>query len=103
MVDTKPLLKGLGAGANVFAQIATDKAVNARRRTSSTFDLTDGQIISDIDVSVAMDVPHSLNRVPAGIVVLKSSPASQVSCTATTLKTVQIVATPPAIVTVWVV
>lgn len=33
MVDPTPLLKGFGAAADVAGQIATDKAINGRRRS----------------------------------------------------------------------
>jgi hypothetical protein len=38
MVDTKALLKGFGAASDVAGQIATDKAVNARRLRPETYD-----------------------------------------------------------------
>ena len=37
MADTKPLLKGFGALADVASQIATDKAVNSRRQRPNTY------------------------------------------------------------------
>lgn len=102
-MSSSNLLKGFGLGADVIGQLATDKAM--RRKSTGVirgFDITDGELIEDVLVTVAMDIPHTLNRVPAGVIVMKSSPASQVSCTATTSSTVQVVATPPATVTIWV-
>jgi hypothetical protein len=90
MVDTKPLLKGFGAAADVIGQIATDKAVNSRRQSSESsrlsylaavaaaaptpYDISQGQLLEDYDLgpSNPATVPHSLGRLPMGAIVLKS-------------------------------
>jgi hypothetical protein len=77
MVDTKPLLKGFGAAADVIGQIATDKAVNSRRVRSDfqQFDITDGQLIEDVTTDTDKLIYHGLKRSPKGAVVLKSDQA----------------------------
>jgi hypothetical protein len=83
VVDTKPLLKGFGAAADVVGQIATDKAINSRRRSKGTgnrisrlrgeIDITDGQLIEGWDLATEPTgvVPHNLGRVPIGVIVVK--------------------------------
>ena len=69
MVDTKPLLKGFGAAADVAGQIATDKAVNSRRTRSSftQFDITNGQLlVGNLIDWYTKTIEHGLGRVPNG-------------------------------------
>jgi hypothetical protein len=78
MVDTKPLLKGFGAAADVIGQIATDKAVNSRRTRSNftQFDITNGQLVEDATTTDPEKlVYHGLKRAPRGVIVLKSDQA----------------------------
>jgi F0F1-type ATP synthase assembly protein I len=92
MVDTRPLLKGFGAAADVIGQIATDKAVNSRRLTSisSTIEQTKdravesvaaiadsailyGELVSNVDLATTTPlgyVDHSLGRTPVGAIVV---------------------------------
>jgi hypothetical protein len=74
VVDTKALLKGFGAAADVAGQIATDKAINSRRVRSnfSQFDITNGQLIEDATVNLDSEVPHQLGRTPSGAAILKA-------------------------------
>jgi hypothetical protein len=90
MVDTKPLLKGFGATADVATQIATDKAINSRRQSAESsrlsflatsaaaepapYDISQGELIEDYDLggSNPAVVPHSLGYLPRGALVLKS-------------------------------
>lgn len=88
MVDTRPLMKGFGAAADVVGQIATDKAVSNRRVRSrfSKFDPTQGELLHNVTTSdSASPVPgtlqHSLGRVPYGAVVLHCADGLTV-CTA---------------------
>ena len=88
MVDTKPLLKGFGAAADVVGQIATDKAVNSRRLTATSsalaqsttgvIDITNGQFIQGINLSGsgATEVPHDLGRNTFGAIVVGASNAN---------------------------
>lgn len=116
MVDPKPLFKTFGSGADVVGQIATDKAVNARRLTdasSSLFDITQGQLIEDHLLSssgtgfVAGEILHDLGRVPTGVIVLKQDlpqgGGSAVYCEATALDKVTMSADTGITVTVWIV
>jgi hypothetical protein len=102
MVDTKPLLKGFGAAVDVAGQIATDKAVNSRRVRSdfSQFDITNGQLVEDATADALGKVPHSLNRVPKGALILMSDPAALLTNVTREDLTFD---TPGAVVTVWVV
>ena len=102
MVDTKALLKGFGAAADVAGQIATDKAVNSRRVRSnfSQFDITNGQLIEDAISDPDGYVAHQLARVPKGAVVLKSD--QEVAVTGSTETTVTL-DQPGAVVTLWIV
>lgn len=110
MVDTKPLLKGFGAAADVVGQIATDKAVNSRRVRSNflQFDITQGQLIEDGVVPVVtppvtkVEVPHRLGRVPVGAIVLKSSDFN-IHITEATERTVTVDSPPGTVFTIWVV
>jgi hypothetical protein len=89
MVDTRPLLKGFGAAADVIGQIATDKAVNSRRLTSisSAIGLAKdraaesaadsailyGQLVGSVDLATTTPlgyVDHSLGRTPVGAIVV---------------------------------
>ncbi len=106
MVDTKALLKGFGAGADVFGQIATDKAINSRRRTSSTFDISDGVLMEDIALGPdnPATVKHTLGRVPVGALVLKhDATTGDVDCVGTSLETILIRQTGGVTATLWVV
>lgn len=103
MVDTKALLKGFGATADVAGQIATDKAVNSRRIRSnfSQFDITSGQLIEDaVTDTVTKSVPHGLRRVPMGAIVLKSDQAVFVENATEDVVTLNVA---DALVTLWVV
>jgi len=103
VVDTKALLKGFGAAADVAGQIATDKAVNSRRVRSSfsQFDITNGQLIEDaVSDPDTKSVPHGLNRVPKGALVLKASTGVVVEGVT---RTEVILDTASAEVTLWVV
>ena len=107
MVDTKPLLKGFGAAADVVGQIATDKAVNSRRVRSNflQFDITQGQLIEDGVVPTGeteVAVPHLLGRVPAGALVLKSSDFN-IHITEATERTVTVDSPAGTVFTIWVV
>lgn len=105
MVDTKPLLKGFGAAADVFGQIATDKAVNSRRQRSSFLqtDITNGQLIEDYTLTAENQgvISHGLNRVPSGAIVIKQNIGNAIYCSGTTQDTLQMSET-SGIVTVWV-
>jgi hypothetical protein len=73
VVDTNALLKTLGAGADVIGQIATDKAVNARRAAPNpTFDITKGVFLEVALETGNVWYPHTLTRTPVGAVTLKS-------------------------------
>lgn len=97
MVDTKPLLKGFGAAADVAGQIATDKAVNGRRATDITSGLVisaaelastnagytsrvrtsvnpaNGQIVQNVETETPLTtVDHDLGRIPDGAYVIGS-------------------------------
>jgi hypothetical protein len=102
MVDTKPLLKGFGAVADVAGQIATDKAVNSRRVRSnfSQFDLTNGQLIEDATVNDDGNVAHKLKQMPKGALVLKSDQAVVVTGVTRSAVAIDVVG---ALVTIWVV
>jgi hypothetical protein len=102
--NTKPLLKGFGAAANVAGQIATDKAVNSRRTRSnfSQFDITKGQMISYTFPAGPEEVPHQLGRKPSSVFIAEPNP-DDVSCTATSATSVTLDGPPGASVSVWVV
>jgi hypothetical protein len=111
MVDTKPLLKGFGAAADVAGQIATDKAVNSRRTRSnfSQVDITQGQLIVDAvivgDTTGALNrIPHKLNRNPSGAILVKMSAAGsgETHCRSTTENDVTISSTVAGTATLWV-
>lgn len=82
MVDTKPLLKGFGAAADVIGQIATDKAVNSRRTRSDkfdiqqeTFDITKGELVKAGTIpSGTTLVAHNLGTEPKGVFILFADP-----------------------------
>jgi len=98
MVDTKPLLKGFGALADVAGQIATDKAVNSRRTRSnfSQFDITQGQLLENVTTDENAKVTHALGRKPKGAIILFSSAPLTVQAlseTALTFDTAGVVAT----------
>lgn len=103
MVDTKALLKGLGAGVDVVGQIATDKAVNARRRTRLTFDIRNGQLFENLvhGGGGVQQFRHGLGRIPKGAQVLKAT--GPVYCASTTLNTFDMVADSQTTFSVWVV
>jgi len=100
--DPTPLLKGFGAAADVAGQIATDKAINGRRRSKGEtatdaagqiaaglaersaeeaaelaggVRLQDGQLIEDWDMATPPTgrVPHNLGRIPFGGFVVKGT------------------------------
>jgi len=103
MAETKPLLKGFGAAANVVGQIATDKAVNSRRTRSDflQFNIADGQLLENVTPNPTTGaVPHGLRRIPKGAFIL-SSPAPA-ACTGLTQSTVIINPTAGP-VTLWIV
>jgi hypothetical protein len=126
MVDTKPLLKGFGAAADVIGQIATDKAVNSRRLTSisSAIEQTkdralesvtagsailDGQLIEDAELVEDAEgdenkIPHNLNRVPYGAILVKMSAdaGGETHCRSTTVNDVTIASSRAGTVTLWV-
>jgi len=110
VVDTKALLKGFGAAADVAGQIATDKAVNSRRQSKvataadataalaaqalagrsdalrGEFNINDGQALAGIvlnDGSGEQDVPHDLGRIPFGAIVLQSNTSNVITCMST--------------------
>jgi hypothetical protein len=108
MVDTKPLLKGFGAAADVIGQIATDKAVNSRRVRSDfqQFDITDGQLIVGADLANPAHptyIEHKLGRVPNGAIVVLTLGvgASERHCVGVSETRVQM-NQPTGLVTVWV-
>ena len=80
MVDTKPLLKFLGAGANVATQIATDKAVSSRRQTNSTFEMNKGSLLEGKKILMGVQKPqsftHGLGRIPRAVFVSQPSDPS---------------------------
>ena len=102
MVDTKPLLKGFGAAADVATQIATDKAVNSRRVRSnfSQFDITGGQLIENATAGTDGTVAHNLGKTPKGAIILASSASCYVSAVSSSVVTINL---PGATVTLWVV
>ena len=102
MVDTKPLLKGFGAVADVATQIATDKAVNSRRVRSdfSQFDITKGQLIEDATVDDDGNVAHQLKQTPKGALILKSDQVVVVTGATRSAVALDVVG---AVVTIWVV
>jgi hypothetical protein len=103
MVDTKPLLKGFGAGADVVGQIATDKAVNARRQTNISSEIalsasatafdnseytsalrasdsnpTNGELALSIETNVSPKaVEHGLGRIPSGAFIIGTDAAGE--------------------------
>lgn len=90
MVDTKALLKGFGATANVFGQLATDKAVNSRRRrpaSYSRFDITDGQLVTSVipQTGTPYTVSHQLGRVPSAVFLGQPTNVTLGPATATTI------------------
>lgn len=101
-IDTKPLLKGFGAAADVAGQIATDKAVNSRRVRSDflRFDLSNGQLLKDVTSDANGQIAHGLKRIPEGAIVLKSENPVIVIDTNSTVITLD---QPGEKVTVWVV
>lgn len=103
MVDTRALLKTFGEGVDSIAQIATDKAVNARRQTVSSFDITRGQLLENITLPATNPIPHSLGRVPKGALLLLSTGGVEVFCTKATVSTVTLTAPSSTTATVWVV
>jgi len=103
MVDTRALLKTFGEGADVIAQIATDKSTNARRQTASTFDIRNGQLIENLSVTDTLDVPHSLGRLPKGAFVLFDEQNAGVSCTKLTTSSVTLTANSQTVCAIWVV
>jgi hypothetical protein len=126
MVDTRPLLKGFGAAADVIGQIATDKAVNSRRLTpiSAAIEqaknsvvegavagsaILDGQLIEDATIvddttGVLNKIPHNLNRVPSGAILVKMSATAsgETHCRSTTVNDVTIASSVPGTATLWV-
>jgi hypothetical protein len=111
MVDTKPLLKGFGAAADVAGQIATDKAVNSRRTRSnfSQVDITQGQLIEDAVLITdttgnSNKIPHQLNRVPHGAIIVEMSAnaSGNTHCRSTTENYVRIASSLPGTATIWV-
>lgn len=94
MVDTKPYLKKFGEGTDVSSQIATDKAVNARRLTDltssvvnsaaalaeensaytqglmSTANPSNGILVEVTATPGTPGHPHSLGRVPVGGIIV---------------------------------
>jgi len=80
------LRKTFGAGVDVSSQLATDRAL--RRKTTSTvngFDLSAGQLVRDHTFAgvAPFKVPHSLSRVAAGAIVIKSTATGDTRCVAT--------------------
>ena len=72
MVDTRALLKTFGEGADVLAQIATDKSTNARRQTASTFDIRNGELIEGISANPngTTVIPHGRGANAKGAIIL---------------------------------
>lgn len=102
-MSSSNLLKGFGAGADVFRQLATDKAL--RRKSTGTFsgfDITDGELLEDLRLtpSNVEEFPHNLRRVPVGAFILKG--AEVAVCTAVTASTITIKGSVDTLVTVWV-
>jgi hypothetical protein len=83
MVDTKALLKGFGAASDVAGQIATDKAVNARRlrpKSYAHFDITAGQLLTFTFPSGTTGterVLHGLGKTPS--LVLRAEPINSIT------------------------
>jgi len=100
VVDPTPLLKGFGAAADVVGQIATDKAINGRRKSPTTSKLdaeaeeratveagrlkiSDGELLEDValtDGGGTQSIPHTLGRRAIGAVVTKNSSTNAVYC-----------------------
>ena len=117
MVDPKPLLKMFGSGVDAIAQIATDKAVNARRQTSTTsginaanarraggVNISEGELIVDVALEIGNEneVPHSLGREAFGALVIKNSNAFVAVCVGTSASSVTMDAVGSTTVTLWV-
>jgi hypothetical protein len=110
VVDTKALLKGFGAAADVAGQIATDKAINSRRVRSnfSQFDITNGQLVSATllgtgdPLSSPSIISHGLGRVPSGVIILQPNPGGA-ECEAMDATSLTIAGTLQSTVTLWVV
>jgi hypothetical protein len=77
MADTRPLLKGFGALADVAGQIATDKAVNSRRQRPSNIDIASGVAVPVTLRSGIQWYPHGLGRTPVGALVMLKPPVQQ--------------------------
>jgi hypothetical protein len=111
MVDTKPLLKGFGAAADVIGQIATDKAVNSRRTRSDfmQFDIANGQLLLGKKLLGTGDplaspslLKHGLGREPTGVVILEPNPGGA-ECTSVTSADITVSGTLGELVTIWIV
>lgn len=124
---TRPLLKAFGDLALNAAEVATDNAINERRDSRVTtalnaasaiaesldgirrdelaggLDITDGQLLSDVDLG-ALTVPgtidHTLGRVPVGAIIVKSDSDNRY-CQGVTATTVVMNAA-SGTVTVWI-
>jgi len=107
MVDTKALMKTFGAGANVIGQIATDKAVNARRRTVSSFDFSQGTFLDPGPCEAGQFwVDSGLGRNATGGFVVRGQPGVEVKvieASGTRLKLYSSSALAPGLVLLWVV
>lgn len=105
MVDPTPLLKGFGAAADVAGQIATDKAINGRRKspTDTRVDFTDGELLIDVYLEGGPEpVQHNLGRIANGAIVTKNSTMDVVYCYGTSDTDVSMEANGPMTVDIWV-
>lgn len=107
LADTRPLLKSFGKAVSVATEIATDKAVNARRLRQGSFprfDLTDGQMITftfPAATSGTEQVPHGLGRVPTAVFIAEPNPG--VACTAKNAQAITLTGAASNSVSLWVV
>lgn len=107
MAETRPLLKSFGNAVSVATQIATDKAVNARRLRQGSyprFDLTDGQMISFVFPEATTgteQVPHGLGRTPTAVFIAEPNPG--VVCTAKNAQSITLTGAGGNSVSIWVV
>ncbi len=81
MVDeTKALLKVFGEGVDALTQIATDKAINTRRQTASTFNMSNGSLLEEQKIKAGAAKPqrfsHGLRRKPRAVFVSQPSDPS---------------------------
>jgi hypothetical protein len=123
MVDTKPLLMGFGATADVATQIATDKAINSRRQSAESsrlsflatraaaeagepepYDISQGELIEGtLDPASPTTFTHSLGRTPNGAIVLVVGGTQHAYCIGVSPTEVVIAHSDPSVsITLWV-